>query len=96
MTRSMWLFRFALPEGQTLAPPGARWEVERHVAQLTGRSMSVEGPRAVPEWVYIHTHIYIISLFSAYIYIYINDMWPSSVKGSVMVYFLFSEFSNDW
>lgn len=59
MTRSMWLFRFALPEGQTLAPPGARWEVERHVAQLTGRSMSVEGPRAVPEWVYIHTHIYI-------------------------------------
>ncbi|CAL1144484.1 unnamed protein product [Cladocopium goreaui] len=31
MTRSMWLFRFALPEGQTLAPPGARWEVERHV-----------------------------------------------------------------
>lgn len=51
MTRSMWLFRFALPEGQTLAPPGARWEVERHVAQLSGRSMSVEGPRAVPEWI---------------------------------------------
>ena len=108
MTRSMWLFRFALPEGQTLAPPGVPWEVERHVAQLSSRSMSLGGSmrskgKEFPQFTYVRNQLLIdrfymfffvfsyLSLIFCFFFVYFFDMWPSSVKGSGMDFWIFSK-----